>query len=211
MKAKDRRVGKGCRCWLGTHLNAALIPFDIWTKVCVSISILVGWWFGMVWTRWSSFFPKHPYMPSSRYFINLLFHIIQEENRYSAVRNCIKSVPQTAATTFLFSSVFILLLQCICTMYTVQYDTVWLPPESEPPNHRCRRWVGWSWRRGLIRTRGSYSGPLDPPWRGNLGYEGHNMETPYIIYKCVWGCVCVCAPCLDLRPLLGGEFYMGVP
>ena len=60
----SRREGKWCSYWLGdvhecrtNHLAARMI----WTKVFGRTSILVRWWFDMVWTGCSSIFPKHPF------------------------------------------------------------------------------------------------------------------------------------------------------
>ena len=39
------------------HLAARMI----WREVFWRTSILEGWWFGVVWTRWSSIFSKHPF------------------------------------------------------------------------------------------------------------------------------------------------------
>ena len=61
---KDRREGKGCRCWLGEVLEwrtSHLAEMMKLAKVFGRTSILVGWWFGMVWIGWSSIFPKHPF------------------------------------------------------------------------------------------------------------------------------------------------------
>ena len=59
----DKREGKGRCCCLGdvlecriSHLAARMI----WWKVFERTSILGGWWFGVVWTTWSSIFLKHP-------------------------------------------------------------------------------------------------------------------------------------------------------
>ena len=65
---KDRREGKGHRCYLGDILECRtnhLAARMIWTKVFGRKSIWVGWWFGMVWTWWSSIIPKCPFFYSS--------------------------------------------------------------------------------------------------------------------------------------------------
>ena len=62
-------------------------------------SILEGWWFGVVWTGWSSI------------FLFILFFKSSLCKIASVARNWINSVPQTAATTSAFSCVYIL-IQC---------------------------------------------------------------------------------------------------
>ena len=64
IKNKDRREGKCSRWWLGdvlewctNNLAARMIKTNIFGRT----SIMVGWWFGMVWTGWSFIFPKHPF------------------------------------------------------------------------------------------------------------------------------------------------------
>ena len=64
----------------------------------------------MVWTVWSSNFSKHPFRQIAVILFILFFKIILVENIYSAARSWLSSVPQTAETTFSFSSVFILML-----------------------------------------------------------------------------------------------------
>ena len=100
-----------CRLLHTLHLVARII----WTKVFGRTSISVGWWFGVVWTGWSSIFSKHSFRQAALIEFILLLHffkIILVENIYSSVaRNWINSFSQTAATTFAFSSVFILLLR----------------------------------------------------------------------------------------------------
>ena len=96
-----QKEGKGRRCWLGDVLECR-------TKIVRSI--LVGWWlFGMVWTGWSSIFAKHPFRQVA-VIILILYFKSSWWKIARAARNWINSVPQTAATTVAFSSVFILLL-----------------------------------------------------------------------------------------------------
>ena len=90
-----QKEGKGRRCWLGDVLECR-------TKIVRSI--LVGWWlFGMVWTGWSSLFAKHPFRQVA--VIILILHF------KSSWWKIASAVPQSAATTVAFSSVFILLLR----------------------------------------------------------------------------------------------------
>ena len=72
----------------------------IWRIFFGRTSILGGWW----WTRWSPIFLEHPFC--------LFFYSSFSSNHpivlnlYSSEKwNCMNSVPQTAATTFAFSSV----------------------------------------------------------------------------------------------------------
>ena len=104
--------GKGRRCWLGevleshtNHLEARMI----WSKVFGGASILEGsgWWFVVVINHFS----KH----SFRQVANILLILVFKYSWYkiaSAARNWINCVPQVAATTFAFSSIFVLLLWC---------------------------------------------------------------------------------------------------
>ena len=98
INAKVVAVGWGdvleCR---SNHLAARLI----WRKVFGRTSLFVGWWFGVVWTRWSTFF-EGSIPPSSLYSIFSLLQIILVQNFYcSAARN---SISRAAASTFAFSS-----------------------------------------------------------------------------------------------------------
>ena len=66
----------------------------IWTKVFGETSILVESWLGIVWTRWSSIFPKHSFsqveiVPFILFFISSWWKIA------SAARKLINSVSQT--------------------------------------------------------------------------------------------------------------------
>ena len=63
-KDKYRRESKGRRCCLGDGLKCStnhLAARKIWAEVFGRTSILVGWWFVMVRTRWLSIFLKHPF------------------------------------------------------------------------------------------------------------------------------------------------------
>ena len=81
---KDRREGKGHRCYLGDILECRtnhLAARMIWTKVFGRKSIWVGWWFGMVWTGWSSILSKHPFRQVVCILFILFIKIILVENR----------------------------------------------------------------------------------------------------------------------------------
>ena len=79
----------------------------IWTTVFERPSILVRWWFGMVWTRWSSIFPKHPFRQVA-VILFILFFKSSWCKIASAARYLINSTPQAAAKKFAFSSVWLL-------------------------------------------------------------------------------------------------------
>ena len=103
-KDKDRREGKGCRCWLG---GALTIYQQGWFEQNLSVEhqFYVGWWFSVVWTRWSSVFPKHPFRQIA-VILFILFFKSSWWKRAGAARNWINSVPQTAAWIFAFSISF---------------------------------------------------------------------------------------------------------
>ena len=114
-KDKDRREGKGRRCWLGDVLECPTNQLParmIWTKVFGRTSILVGWLFGIWCEPYDHKFSQSIHLAKKPcYSIHPSFfpnHTV--ENSYSAARNLTNSIPQTAATTFAFSSVCILLL-----------------------------------------------------------------------------------------------------
>ena len=98
-KRTDRREGKGRRCWLGDGIDSI--------KCHNSQDDLKK---GMS-SSYSSYYPSaiHP-----------ILKIIMVQNSYSETRNWINSSPQIAATTFAFSSVFILLLCIVPTCSTVK-------------------------------------------------------------------------------------------
>ena len=52
-----------------SHLAARMI----WRKVFGRTTILGGWWFGVVWTRWSSIFLKHPFLQVPVILVILFF------------------------------------------------------------------------------------------------------------------------------------------
>ena len=76
-KAKVVAVGWGdvleCRT---NHLAARMYG----TKVFGRTSIFVGLLFGIVWTRWSSIFPKHPFLQVAVILFILFIQIILVEN-----------------------------------------------------------------------------------------------------------------------------------
>ena len=78
---------------------------------------------------------------------NILFFISSWWKTPSAASNWINSVPQIAATTFAFSSVFILLLWVYCIVY-IGWPCTWLCPCAQRPwsQRRCcsRCWWWWS-------------------------------------------------------------------
>ena len=82
---------------------------------------MVGWGFGMVWTRWSSIFPKHPFCQVAVILL-ILFCKLSWWKIASAASNWNNSDPQTEATTFAFSSVFILLLCSTSSQGATQRD-----------------------------------------------------------------------------------------
>ena len=83
----------------------------IWANVFWRTSIVVGWWFDMVWNQWSSIFSKHPFRQVAFILQYSSFSAISSWWRISsAKRNWINPVLQTAVTSFAFSSVFTLLL-----------------------------------------------------------------------------------------------------
>ena len=85
------------RTWmLHNHLAARMIG----TKVFGRTFNLVGWWFSMVWTGWSSIFPKYPFHQVAVFLFILFFKSYWWEIAIAA-RTLINSVPQT--TTFAFS------------------------------------------------------------------------------------------------------------
>ena len=100
----DRREGKGRHCWLRDILEchiSHLAARTIWRKVFKRTSILRGFWFGVVWTGWSSIFPKHPF----RQVFNLLFTLFYKSFWHqiaSAACNCIYSVPPTSSDDLCF-------------------------------------------------------------------------------------------------------------
>ena len=79
----------------------------IWRNVFGKTSILGGWWLGVVGTRWSSIFLKHPFCQASVLLrISILFFKSSWCKICSVwVTNTVHSLPQKAATTFAFSSV----------------------------------------------------------------------------------------------------------
>ena len=75
-KDTDRRESKDRCCYLGDVLECRtnqLAARMFWTKVFVTTCILVGWWFGVVWTGWSSIFSKHPHSAKLPFFLFILF------------------------------------------------------------------------------------------------------------------------------------------
>ena len=75
-KDTDRRESKDRCCYLGDVLECRtnqLAARMFWTKVFVRTCILVGWWFGVVWTGWSSIFSKHPHSAKLPFFLFILF------------------------------------------------------------------------------------------------------------------------------------------
>ena len=100
-KDKDRREGKGRRCWFRNLLKCRtnhLASRMIWTKDFGRTSILVGSWFDWYDKRMIIHFSKASIPPSSLYSIHPFLQIILVEA--SVARIWINSVPQTAATTF---------------------------------------------------------------------------------------------------------------
>ena len=101
-KDKDRREGKGRRCyWLRDLLECRtnhLASRMIWTKDFGRTSILVGSWFDWNDKRMIIHFSKASIPPSSLYSIHPFLQIILVEA--SVARIWINSVPQTAATSF---------------------------------------------------------------------------------------------------------------
>ena len=93
-KDKDRREGKGCRCWLG---GALTIYQQGWFEQNLSVEhqFYVGWWFSVVWTRWSSVFPKHPF----RQIAVILFILFFKSSWWKIAI----AARKTAATTFVLS------------------------------------------------------------------------------------------------------------
>ena len=81
-RIKAEEKAKVVACWLGDVLECRsnhLAARIIWPKVFGRTSILLGWWFGMVWTRWSSIFPSI-YSAYSRYPIHPFLPFVQVEN-----------------------------------------------------------------------------------------------------------------------------------
>ena len=142
----------------------------IWTKVFGRTSILVGWWLGMVWTRWSTVFSKHPFRPVA-FFYSSFSSKSSWWKISSAARNWINSGSHAAATTFAFSSVFILL-----TWYSVG------------PNFLIR-----TWSRKLHGMQFKYSWDYLPPLSPALLYT-HSF-TP-LSCPTVW--LSICPGCLFL-------------
>ena len=83
-------------------------------------SIVGGWWFGVVWTGWSSVYLKRPFCQVS---ILLFIIFFKSSLRYMASA-AFYSVPQSAATTFAFPSVWFLfysmLYQCTYILYVAR-------------------------------------------------------------------------------------------
>ena len=108
----DGREGKGRRSYLGDVLECRtnqLAERVIWTNVFGRTSILDGWWFGMCETDDYRFFSKHPFRREPLFYSSFSSKSCWWKIS-SAARNWINPVPYTAATTFAFTSVFILLL-----------------------------------------------------------------------------------------------------
>ena len=72
----------------------------IWRKLFWENMVLGGWWFGVVWTGWSSIFPKHPFRQEAVF--NLFLFKSYWQWSASAACNQINSVAQASATTFAF-------------------------------------------------------------------------------------------------------------
>ena len=81
----------------------------------------------MVWIVWSYIFLKHPFRQLVFTLFILFFKIILRclRNISSVARNWINSVPQTAAMTFAFFSVFILLLCIVLIWKTVLLGAIY--------------------------------------------------------------------------------------
>ena len=73
----------------------------IWRQVFERISILVGWWFGLMWLDYDMYIFFKAFFQVT---VILFIHFFKS----SWCKIASDSVPQTAATTFAFSSVFIL-------------------------------------------------------------------------------------------------------
>ena len=97
--------GRGRRCWLGDILECRT-------------SILGGWLFGVVWTRWH--FSKASIPPSILSSILPFLQIILVLHGYSAARNWISSILQPAVTFCLPFFLILLLWIQDYIHYTVQ-------------------------------------------------------------------------------------------
>ena len=75
------------------HLAARMI----WTINFGRTSILVGWWFSMVWTGWSSIFSKHPFQKVALILFILFFKIILEENNSKCSKELNKFCPPNSS------------------------------------------------------------------------------------------------------------------
>ena len=97
----------------GMNLNAALTTWHGKNDLKKRFERVVVWWCvnRMIFHLFKAYIPL-----SSRYSIYPFLQIILEQNSYSAARNWINSVPQAPATTFVFPSVFILIL-CFSSFY----------------------------------------------------------------------------------------------
>ena len=111
-KAKDRGEGKGRHCCLG-HVLDCRTNHSILTNFFRRTSILVRW--GLVWCEPDehSFF-KVSILSRGLYYIHSFLQ--NHPGGKYLVRQGIESIPspQTAATTFAFSSAFIFLLCSTC-------------------------------------------------------------------------------------------------
>ena len=152
----------------------------------------------MLWTGWSSIFSK----PRSRFYIYLFLQFILVENSKCG-KELNLSAPQTAATTFAFSSVFILLLRRIPMVggwrtFPSQWFLHWShlpspkgtvtvnPPRLLPPGGRDQGGRGRdrppNWGQALPGSEGADSDSTRPP----LHHRVKESDLPDLDSGCLW-------------------------
>ena len=133
LNTEEKAKGPGCWFILECRTNH-LTAMIIWTKVFRRTSLMVGCWFGMVWTGLSSIFPKHPFhQVAASLFI--LFFKSSWWKIASAARNWIHSVPPNSSDN-------LYLLFCIypSSMSNI-IETSWLMCDISERRRPRRRWL----------------------------------------------------------------------